>query len=103
MQTFASIPTKRARYHSQVRSSHRGETERNLVECFLPTVSTSGCVEQDKDALGGSLNKEHIVPLHKIGIDVIGIRGAACEMNNRNGMIKKEKVRELKNIIEKLK
>ena len=54
-------------------------------------------------ALGGSLNEEHIVPLHKISIDVIGIRGAACEMNNRNGMIKKEKVRELKNIIEKLK
>lgn len=54
-------------------------------------------------ALGGSLNKDHIGPLHKIGVDVIGIRGAACEFNNRSGMIKKEKVRELKEIVEKLK
>ena len=53
-------------------------------------------------ALGGSLNREHIKPLYKIGVDVIGIRGAACELNDRNGMIKKEKVRELKDIIKKL-
>ncbi|ODS35694.1 hypothetical protein BEH94_08700 [Candidatus Altiarchaeales archaeon WOR_SM1_SCG] len=53
-------------------------------------------------ALGGSLNKEHIPSLYKIGVDVIGIRGAACEFNDRSGTIKKERVRELKEIIKAL-
>jgi hypothetical protein len=50
-------------------------------------------------ALGGSLGKAHIKPLYDIGVDVIGIRGAACEAGDRSGAIKKEKVRELKDAI----
>jgi len=52
-----------------------------------------------KVALGGSLRKEHISPLSDIGVDVIGIRGAACQNSDRiGGRIKAELVKELKNL-----
>ncbi|PKP53217.1 MAG: hypothetical protein CVT90_02325 [Candidatus Altiarchaeales archaeon HGW-Altiarchaeales-3] len=54
-----------------------------------------------KVALGGSLKKEHIVPLYNAGVDIIGIRGAACELNDRTNAIKKERVKELKDMINK--
>lgn len=48
-------------------------------------------------AFGGSLSEKDIEPLHSIGVDVIGIRGAACEGNDRlSGRIKAERVKKLK-------
>ncbi len=48
-------------------------------------------------ALGGSLSGSDIEPLYQIGVDIIGIRGAACDGNDRlNGRIKAEMVRKLK-------
>jgi len=51
-------------------------------------------------ALGGSLAREHIESLSSIGVDVIGIRGAACQNSDRQGRIRAELVSELKNLIE---
>ena len=39
---------------------------------------------------------ENILPIAETGVDVIGIRGAVCEDNNRISTVKAEKVRELK-------
>lgn len=51
-------------------------------------------------ALGGSLTKEHIQPLSEIGVDIIGIRGAACRNSDRiGGRIKAELVKELRDCI----
>ncbi len=52
-------------------------------------------------AFGGSLAKEHILPLFNMGLDIVGIRGAVCQNSDRiNGKIKTELVRDLKNLIE---
>jgi len=51
-------------------------------------------------ALGGSLTREHIQPLSEIGVDIIGIRGAACQNSDRiGGRIKAELVKELRDCI----
>ncbi len=50
-------------------------------------------------ALGGSLSESDVVPLCRIGVDVIGIRGAACDGNDRfDGRIRAERVKKLKKI-----
>jgi len=50
-----------------------------------------------KVALGGSLTQKHIQPLSEIGVDIIGIRGAACQNSDRiGGRIKAELVKELR-------
>ncbi|HIE34452.1 MAG TPA: (5-formylfuran-3-yl)methyl phosphate synthase [Candidatus Altiarchaeales archaeon] len=51
-------------------------------------------------AFGGSLRKEHIETLCDMEVDVIGIRGAVCERNDRRGRISFEKVQYLRNIID---
>ena len=49
-------------------------------------------------ALAGSLKVEHLKKLKKLNPDIIGIRGAACEKNDRlNGTIKIEKILKIKN------
>ncbi|MCW4005587.1 MAG: hypothetical protein NWF04_03175 [Candidatus Bathyarchaeota archaeon] len=49
-----------------------------------------------KVALAGSLKKEQLLVLCGLGVDVIGLRGAACEGEDRVvGRITQEKVREL--------
>lgn len=52
-----------------------------------------------KVAFGGSLKKEHLEPLCRIDVDVIGIRGEACGGDRLNGEIRAENVQELKEII----
>lgn len=53
-----------------------------------------------KAALAGSLQKTNLYAVHKLGADVVGLRGAACTSNDRiNGYITREKVRELVEII----
>ena len=50
-----------------------------------------------KTALAGSIKVEHVNPLKKIGPDIIGIRGAVCEKNDRlNGSVKIDKILEFK-------
>ena len=50
-------------------------------------------------ALAGSVKKEQLKPLHDIGCDVVGIRGAACVGGDRNtGKIHHTAVAELKEL-----
>jgi uncharacterized protein (UPF0264 family) len=52
-------------------------------------------------ALAGSLKKENLPLLCKLGVDIIGVRGAACVDGDRvNGRITKEKVSELAQIVQ---
>jgi uncharacterized protein (UPF0264 family) len=49
-----------------------------------------------KAALAGSLQKEDLPVVYGLGVDVVGLRGAACTSNDRvNGQITREKVQEL--------
>ena len=51
-------------------------------------------------ALAGSIKKEDLKSLLNIQPDIIGVRGALCEQNDRlNGQIRSEKVREFVKII----
>ncbi|MFH1787950.1 MAG: (5-formylfuran-3-yl)methyl phosphate synthase [Candidatus Altiarchaeota archaeon] len=49
-----------------------------------------------KAAFGGSILGEDFPALCDIGVDIIGVRGAACEGEDRNSHIKAAKVRALK-------
>ena len=52
-----------------------------------------------KTALAGSVKKDQLKPLHDIGCDVVGIRGAACVGGDRNtGKIHHTAVAELKEL-----
>ena len=54
-----------------------------------------------KTALAGSVKKDQLKPLHDIGCDVVGIRGAACVGGDRNtGHIHHTAVAELKELCE---
>jgi uncharacterized protein (UPF0264 family) len=49
-----------------------------------------------KVALAGSLQKEHLPSLCSLGVDIAGLRGAACTRNDRvNGRITQQRVQEL--------
>jgi uncharacterized protein (UPF0264 family) len=53
-----------------------------------------------KSALAGSLRKENLPILCEIGVDIVGVRGAACNNGDRvKGRITREKVQELAQII----
>ncbi|MCX6695090.1 MAG: (5-formylfuran-3-yl)methyl phosphate synthase [Candidatus Altiarchaeota archaeon] len=52
-----------------------------------------------KVALGGSLDKTHVQMLKKIGVDVLGVRGAVCDGDRMNGSISAVKVRELRKLV----
>ena len=53
-----------------------------------------------ESALAGSLDIDAIGLLADTGVDIIGVRGAACSDNDRtNGRISGDKVRSLKNLI----
>ena len=57
-----------------------------------------------KAALAGSLKKENLPALCGLGVDIIGVRGAACTGGDRvNGRITMEKVAELVQIVHKAK
>ncbi len=53
-----------------------------------------------KAALAGSLKKENLPLLCDLGVDIIGLRGAACAGGNRiDGRIRRENVRDLTGIV----
>jgi uncharacterized protein (UPF0264 family) len=53
-----------------------------------------------KAALAGSLNKEQLPTVYRLGADIVGVRTAACTLNDRvNGQITRDKVQELVEII----
>jgi uncharacterized protein (UPF0264 family) len=55
-----------------------------------------------KAALAGSLRKEDLQKISLLGVDIIGLRGAACSNGDRvHGQITREKVHELSEIIKK--
>ncbi len=77
----------------------------NLFNHLSPTDLKNLAEEAHKEnilvAVGGSMGKEDIKALFDAQIDVVGVRGAVCEGNDRfMGGIKREKVKELKDIIE---
>lgn len=54
-------------------------------------------------ALAGSLQKEDIPTLLRLGVDIMGVRTAACEGRDRvNGRISKRKVQELTDVIRQI-
>ncbi len=54
-----------------------------------------------KAALAGSLRKENLCTLCALGVDIIGVRGAACTGGDRvNGYVTKEKVADLVQIVQ---
>lgn len=68
---------------------------RQQLEKFIEIGSKKGITI----ALAGSIKKEHIPELKEIGPDIIGLRGAACEANDRvNGKIRVELVKEIKSL-----
>ncbi|MHA1129451.1 MAG: (5-formylfuran-3-yl)methyl phosphate synthase [Candidatus Helarchaeota archaeon] len=63
---------------------------------FVDTTHSYGL----QAALAGSIRKEDLIPLIQIKPDIVGLRGAACENNDRlNGEIRGTKVKELVKII----
>ncbi len=57
-----------------------------------------------KAALAGSLKKEDLPVVHALGADVVGLRGAACTLSDRvNGRVTREKVRELVEVVRRVK
>lgn len=51
-----------------------------------------------RTALAGSINVEHVTPLKEIGPDIIGVRGAVCEKNDRlHGSVEIDKILAFKN------
>jgi uncharacterized protein (UPF0264 family) len=72
---------------------------------FLNVDQLRGFVEEShnfglKTALAGSLQKENLPVLCALGVDIIGVRGAACTNSDRvNGRVTKEKVAELVQIV----
>ena len=52
-------------------------------------------------ALAGSLTKEDVLRIREIGADIIGIRGAACECDDRiKGRVQRARVVELAKVVE---
>jgi uncharacterized protein (UPF0264 family) len=57
-----------------------------------------------KAALAGSLKKEHLPKLDKLGVDIVGLRSAACTNGDRlNGKVTKENVEALVEIVKNAK
>ena len=53
-----------------------------------------------KVALAGSVNKNDVAMLKKIGCDIMGVRGCVCTQGDRNnGTINRELVQDLKDNI----
>lgn len=72
---------------------------------ILPMNYIREFVEKAKEtnllkAFAGGLRKEHLAKILNLGFDIIGFRTAACE-SGRLGRISENKVRELKQIIER--
>jgi len=66
------------------------------LEAFIDTAHEQGLGV----ALAGSLRAQDLVVVKDLGADFVGLRGAACQNNNRDtGHITRERVKELvKNI-----
>ncbi|MEM7823493.1 MAG: (5-formylfuran-3-yl)methyl phosphate synthase [Candidatus Aenigmatarchaeota archaeon] len=76
----------------------------NLFE-ILPREKIKDFIRKSKrkgltTALAGSLNKNHIGEVWKIGADIFGVRGAVCS-KDRNSAIEKNKLEELVSEFEK--
>jgi uncharacterized protein (UPF0264 family) len=72
-------------------------TETQLQQ-FVGTAHNYGL----RAALAGSLQKEDLPAVCALGVDVVGLRGAACTLNDRvNGQITREKVQELAEIVKR--
>jgi uncharacterized protein (UPF0264 family) len=77
---------------------------KNLFD-FLTTVQLQKFVDLAHGyglcaALAGSLRKQDLPVLYELGVDVAGLRGAACTNSNRvTGHITREKVQELVEVI----
>jgi len=68
----------------------------NDLEKFVEETHSYGL----KSALAGSVKKEQLKPLHDIGCDVVGVRGAACTGGDRDsGKIHRAAVAELKDLV----
>jgi uncharacterized protein (UPF0264 family) len=68
----------------------------NQLRSFVDAAHDYGL----KAALAGSLKKEDLLAVQSLGVDVAGVRGAACTNGDRvNGEITREKVRELVKVV----
>jgi hypothetical protein len=54
-------------------------------------------------AIAGSLRKEDLLAIRAVGADIVGLRGAACTNGDRmNGLLRRERVRELAESVHKV-
>jgi len=68
------------------------------LQLFVDTAHDYGL----KAALAGSLRKEDLPLVYVLGADVVGVRGAACTLNDRvGGQITAKKVRQLVEIVKR--
>jgi uncharacterized protein (UPF0264 family) len=65
---------------------------------FVDSVHSFGLVA----ALAGSLRKQDLPIVFGLGVDIAGLRGAACTNSNRDGQITKKLVRELVEVVRQL-
>jgi len=71
--------------------------DEKLLKEFIDETKSYGL----KSALAGSIKKEEIAILKKLGCDIVGVRGAACSKGDRNeGTIQKDLVKELVKLCE---
>jgi uncharacterized protein (UPF0264 family) len=76
---------------------------RSLLD-VLPAQRLAAFVERAhragmRAALAGSLAAADLELVARLGADIVGIRGAACDGGRRNGRIRRERVRELKRLL----
>ena len=72
--------------------------EKEQLETFISKARDFGL----KTALAGSLSKDDLVTIKKLGPDVVGLRGAACANGDRvSGQITREKVLEIAKILKR--
>ncbi len=67
---------------------------------FLPAATLRALVQEAHDAgllfaLAGTLRAEDLPMVGELGVDVVGVRSAACRASNRNGPLSAESVQRL--------
>ncbi len=100
-----SIPEIAAEAGANIAMLHTAIKDGKRLFDFLTTSELTEFVEKAhtfglQAALAGSIRKDDLKPLINIHPDIIGLRGAACENNDRlNGQISSIKVKELVEIV----
>lgn len=84
-----------------VKTKNRGRLLHLLSEEELEEFAERSHKEDLTVAFAGSLGKDDIQTIFRLGADIVGIRGAVCSQNDRlNGKVEREAVREFAKMID---